>query len=226
MAPNDLSPMALIPAGESVMGSPEGEGHDDERPRRLVRLGAFQIDKYPVTCDQFARFCGETGRAMVEKPGWNLGDHPVVCVTWEDAAAFASWAGKRLPTEAEWEKAARGGTASRYFFGDDEAALGDYAWYRGNSGGTTRPVGLLFPNPHGLFDILGNVWEWTADWYDASHYARAADENPRGPTAGEHRVIRGGSWRLEPSLGRCAARNFLRPELTGLNLGFRCARDA
>jgi len=215
--------MVTIPAGAFRMGSPEGEGHDDERPRHEVHLDAFRLERYPVTVDRFREFCAQSARKMPLQPRWSGGDHPVVNVCWEDAAAYCAWAGKRLPTEAQWEKAARGGTETRYFFGEREELLGEFAWYRCNSGLQTNPVGLKRPNPYMLFDILGNVWEWTADFYDADYYRKSPAADPKGPDSGSARVIRGGSWRLEETLCRSAARNFLPPDMRAANLGFRCA---
>jgi formylglycine-generating enzyme required for sulfatase activity len=220
------APLVLIPAGEFWMGSPEGEGHDDERPRHRVRLPAFLMDQHPVTAGQFADFCGQTRRPAPEQPSYSAQDHPVVNVSWQDARDYCAWAGGRLPTEAEWERAARGGTQTRYYFGDDESLLGEYAWFRGNSGRQTHPVAGKAPNPFGLYDMHGNVWEWVADWFDPDYYAKSPEEGPRGPETGRYRVLRGGSWSLFDVLCRCAARNRLLPELKGLNLGFRGARDA
>jgi formylglycine-generating enzyme required for sulfatase activity len=165
--------LARIPAGEFEMGSPEGQGEPDEHPRRKVFLDAYSIDRFPVTVLQYRQFARETGRAMHERPAWNGDDHPVVYVSWHDAQAYCLWAGRRLPTEAEWEKAARGGTGTRYSFGDDEKDLGGYAWYIDNSSGTTHPVGAKKPNPYGLYDMNGNVYEWVSDWYSEDYYGKS-----------------------------------------------------
>ena len=206
------------------MGSPESEGQFDEHPLHHPRLDAFHIDRREVTAAQFERFSRETGGAMPKQPAWSREDHPVVNVSWDEAKAYCDWAGKRLPTEAEWEKAARGGTRTKYHFGDDESLLGEYAWHRGNSDARTHPVGLKAPNDYGLFDMHGNVWEWVADWYGPDYYAVSPAANPAGPETGTYRVMRGGSWNLQDILCRAAARNRLLPGLRGLNLGFRCAR--
>ncbi|MFA5139085.1 MAG: formylglycine-generating enzyme family protein [Elusimicrobiota bacterium] len=206
----------LIPAGGFSMGSTGEEGQADERPRRWVDAEAFRIDAHPVTAARFAEFCREARREQPRQPPWSTADHPVVNVTWHDAQAYASWAGKRLPTEAEWEKAARGGTRTRYSFGDDEALLGRFAWFKDNSGGQAHPVGRKEPNPFGLYDMHGNVWEWVEDWY-------AADLSSSAPESGRYRVMRGGSWTTYDLLCRSAVRNWLLPELRGENLGFRCA---
>jgi formylglycine-generating enzyme required for sulfatase activity len=198
--------MVLIPAGGFWMGSAGEEGQEDERPRRWVHLESFRIDVHPVTAAQFMEFCREIGREPPRQPGWSTPDHPVVNVSWHDARDYASWAGKRLPTEAEWEKAARGGTGTRYSFGDDESLLDRFAWFKGNSDDQAHAVGLKEPNPFGLHDMHGNVWEWVEDRY----------------AAGPCRVLRGGSWTTFDILCRSAVRNWLLPELRGQNLGLRC----
>jgi len=218
--------MSRIPGGEFWMGSPEGDGQPDERPRHLVCLDAFAIDRCEVTVAQYRGFCAATRRSMPRLPLWSRDDHPIVNVAWSDAQAYCAWAGKMLPTEAQWERAARGAAETRFHFGDSESLLGEHAWFKGNSDGQTHPVGWKRPNPFGLFDMHGNVWEWIADWYDPDYYARSPARNPTGPAAGSYRVMRGGSWNLQDILCRAAARNRLRPDLGGLNLGFRCAAGA
>lgn len=222
----DGSVMVLIPAGEFWMGSPEPEKeHAIEHPRHKVYLDAFYMDKYEVTVAQFRKFCQETKRKMRGQPEWNKDDHPVVNVTWDEAKAYCEWAGKRLPTEAEWEKAARGGADTKYCFGDDESRLGEYAWYHANSGDITHPVGEKKPNQYGLFDMHGNVWEWLADWYDDAYYAKSPDKNPKGPESGRGRSLRGGSWNFNPYYLREAYRDWIGPCRAFNNIGFRCARS-
>lgn len=232
---DDGAEMILIPSGEFLMGSPENVGYPQERPQKRIFLDAFYMDKYPVTVEQYRRFCKATGRDMPPEPAWGwIESHPVVNVTWEEASAYAAYYGKRLPTEAEWEKACRAGSATIFHFGDDWSDLGKYAWYTENSAGTTRPVGTREPNAYGLHDMHGNVWEWCSDWYDSNYYSadERPSENPQGPSRGHYRVLRGGAWNTVPDYCRSAFRAPVNqdvhrirfPFLRGV-IGFRCARD-
>ncbi|MFH1092253.1 MAG: formylglycine-generating enzyme family protein, partial [Pseudomonadota bacterium] len=169
----------------------------------------------------------KTGGAYWDSPGFNqTDDSPVTCVTWEDAQAFLRWLnGKedegtyRLPTEVEWEYAARAGSTMAFYFGDDQSLLGEYAWYIGNSGGRTHPVGQRRPNAWGLYDMYGNVWEWCQDWYAGYQLGNVTD--PAGPSSGSSRVLRGGSWIDVVRLCRSASRFRNDPDVRGFNAGFR-----
>ncbi len=198
-------PLVYVPAGEFIMGS-DDTGWAHERPAHRVFLSAYWIDPFPVTNAQFAQFVQATGyRAQGEwrsafQPGKER--HPVVCVTWNDVCAYGEWCGKRLPTEAQWEKAARGVDGRRYPWGNN---------WDGNkcnvSGRGTTPVGA-YPDgasPYGCQDMAGNVWEWVADWYDPNYYAVSPREDPPGPKNGDRRMGRGGSFGYFRSV-RCAAR--------------------
>jgi formylglycine-generating enzyme required for sulfatase activity len=218
--------MVLIPAGEFQMGSPDGQGEPDEHPRHAVYLDDFLLDKNLVTVAQYKQFAQAAKRPMHDRPAWNGEDHPVVYVSWDDAEAYCKWAGKRLPTEAEWEKAARGGTQTQFSFGDDDKQIGDYAWYIDNSGGHTHPVGTRKPNPYGLYDMIGNVYEWIADWYAEDYYRKSPARNPQGPAPTGARVLRGGAWGITSYYCRSANRYSSAPRV-GFDLrGFRCAASA
>ena len=223
-SPQDGAEMVYVPAGEFLMG--EDEDSDGGRQRR-VYLDAYWIDRNLVTVAQYRKFCQATGREMPRAPSWEWKDnHPIVNVTWEDAAAYAAWAGKRLPTEAEWEKAARGPDGRQYPWGNEW----DPSRCASSVGGrltSTQPIGS-YPqgaSPYGCLDIAGNVSEWCADWYQADYYRSAPDRNPLGPSSGDQRVLRGGCWfNGIPEDFRCAHRGGYYPGTTGSNFGFRCAR--
>ena len=140
--------MVLIPAGDFIMGS--DKGLPAEAPCHRAHIDSFYMDKYEVTFYQYDKFCEATGREKPGDNGWGRGARPVMCITWKDAYEFAEWAGKRLPTEAEWEYTCRASSTTQYCFGDDPAQLDQYAWHKKNSGGMTHSVGQLKPNAWGL----------------------------------------------------------------------------
>lgn len=218
------SGMIVVPAGSFWMGSPDGVGFADERPRHEVYLDAFYMDTHEVTFDEYDAFCAATSIAAPSDAGWGRGTRPVIYINWSEAKAYCEWAGKRLPTEAEWEKAARGGTDTRWHFGDEETSLGVYAWYHDNSGNMTHPVGEKLPNQYGLYDMHGNVFEWVLDWYDGGYYAVSPSSNPPGPASGTYRVLRGGSWDDFAFNARSAVRNMGFPDYRSIHYGCRCAR--
>jgi formylglycine-generating enzyme required for sulfatase activity len=199
------TPMILIPAGYFTMGSPKGKGNDDEHPAHKVWISAFYIDQTLVTFDEYDKFCDATGRQKpsdgfisysfkIQSPHWGRAKRPALNLSWKEAEDYCQWAGERLPTEAEWEKAARGGTDSAFFWGSDAGKATDYAWYVLNSRYEIWPVGTLKPNPYGLYDMAGNLWEWVSDWYSRDYYATSPDRNPAGPPDGKLKVLRGGSF--------------------------------
>ena len=224
--------MILIPAGEFIMGSPEGEGDDDERSQHTVFLDAFYIDKYEVTNAQYKQFINATGHEAPDywnDERFNQPNQPVVDVSWHDAVAYAKWAGKRLPTEAEWEKSARGTDGRKYPWGNKLGILTCNSDIDIDGYQYTAPVGS-FPDgasPYGVMDMAGNVWEWCADWYDSAYYSRSPQQNPKGPDSGSTRVLRGGSWNIYPYLTFlcCATRLKESPDIRSNRIGFRCVRD-
>ncbi|TKB88421.1 MAG: formylglycine-generating enzyme family protein [Nitrospira sp.] len=235
MTSKDSAPMVLIPAGEFWMGSPDGEGDNDEHPRHQVSLDAFYMDKFEITVARYAEFVRSTKRS---KPAyWDQvdsskhGNLPVVGVDWQDAEVYCRWAGKRLPTEAEWEKAARGTDGRRYPWGNEQPTPGHANF--GTDYVETIYDKRLAPvdsyeagnSPYGLHHMAGNVWEWTADWYDQQFYATSPQRNPTGPSTGTTKVVRGGSWGSGPGGVRSVNRYGLTPTDRSGVFGFRCAQD-
>lgn len=264
-APTAPNGMVLIPAGAFMMGSEDGD--EDEKPVHKVTLEAFFMDKYEVTVADFKRFVNDQNyKTDAEKDGWSYRwdgkawekmngvnwrhnakgelinaanmNHPVIHVSWNDANAYAQWAGKRLPTEAEWEYAARSGSKQyKYSWGNgnpagniaDESAkrvFKDWTIWKNYDDGFvyTAPVGSFASNEFGLFDMTGNVWEWCADWYDSGYYKTSVERNPQGPASGTQRVLRGGSWSGDTNM-RCANRNRNFPTVRNCGVGFRCVQD-
>ena len=245
--------MVWIEPGVFEMGSPASEvgRYSREGPVHKVAISeGFWLGKHEVTVGQFKRFVDATGYDAgdecwtIENDEWELyerdwrdpgyaqsDDHPVVCVSWEGMDAYAKWlSGEtgvvyRLPTEAEWEYACRAGEQKRWSFGDDEDQLGDYAWYSGNnSPWGTKAVGDKSPNAWKLHDMHGNVYEWVQDWYDEDYYNNSPTENPQGPTSGDYRVVRGGSFRNTARLVRSAFRVGVRPDRPINFIGARLVR--
>jgi sulfatase modifying factor 1 len=233
----DGVPMVLIPAGEFLMGSEvSGEG-----PPHRISLDAFYIDRYEVTNAQYQRFVDATGHRTPQHevdPRYDLWaggtfppefkTQPVVNVDWHDAAAYCEWAGKRLPTEAEWEKAARGTDGRIYPWGNDPPSPARLNFARRWEGPQTlRPVGSFEQgrSPYGAYDMAGNVWEWVSDWYGVGYYQVTQERNPRGPGGGSAKVLRGGSWTNLARLVRATHRYGADPEMRNSDTGFRCARD-
>ena len=223
--------MVSIPAGEFTMGSQDGD--PDERPAHKVHVDAFSMDVYEVTVGQYAEFLQATGIRspsdwqMMNQPAYQK--RPVANVDWEDAAAYCKWAGKRLPTEAEWEKAARGTDGRLYPWGNDpptplHANFGKTDW---NNHGVLAPIGTFEAgkSPYGIYDMAGNVWEWVSDWYDYYYYKNSPSQNPTGPPKGGFKVIRGGSWNSNQRNLRSSDRYWDPPSFRSLYFpGFRCAK--
>ena len=217
--------MVAVPEGAFLMGG----DFDEERPRHRVVVSLFWMDRFEVTNEQYREYLQATGAP--EPHYWNKSDrfhsgekfprYPVIGITWDQAKAFCEWKGKRLPTEAEWEKAARGGHEGlAYPWGDVPER--DRANFEGQG---TVPVGSFAPNAYGLYDMAGNVWEWVADWFDPHYYEQSPEANPLGPDSGKDKVLRGGSWVDGIGPNRVAHRHWY--PLTGQYkwLGVRCARS-
>jgi len=260
--------MVYIPAGIFLMGSDTSMAAYDEKPAREVYLDGFWIYQFPVTNQQFENFVNQTGyqtsaeslgkswifeNGSRQVPGayWlapdgvgsHLGgrdNHPVVHISYDDAVAYCAWVGGRLPTEAEWEKVARGETGRTYPWGEipvsgetvnfcDRDCPMSWANRAHDDGyARTSPVGSfpLGASFYGAQDMIGNVWEWVADWYDSGYYATALTQNPAGPDSGENRVIRGGSWVTSVQYLRASYRNWSNLNDTSNDHGFRCVVPA
>ena len=242
--------MVRIPAGTFLMGSDkkvDRNAYPAEFPQRKVYLDAYDIDKYEVTTVQFLKFVLATNRNPLidwQYDGGNfqetMASHPVMHVSWFDAEAYCQWAGRRLPTSAEWEKAARGEDGRIYPWGNEPAGLSRANFGRTGLSGPVRDRPerlLLYPpiisvdkyenavSPYGVFQMAGNVAEWTADWYDQNYYKKAPERNPKGPEKGTQRAFRGGAWVDSTPSVRPAQRNGTDPQTKMNWLGFRCARD-
>ncbi len=222
--------MVWLPGGTFTMGDNKS-GQSDEKPAHRVGLSAFSIGHYPVTFEEYDKFCEATGREKPKDSDWGRGARPVIDISWKDARAYCGWLSEqtgaryRLLTEAEWEYACRAGSSTRYCCGDDEQRLVDYAWYAKNAGGKTHPVGKKLPNAWQLYDMHGNVWEWVQDWYGA--YSEGFEQDPSGPESGASRVCRGGGWHSDADHCRSAYRgNWFDPADRGNRLGFRLARTS
>jgi eukaryotic-like serine/threonine-protein kinase len=227
-----------VPAGPFTMGSDPGQGHRDEVPSHRPSLSSFSLDRYEVTnlkyrtcvqqgvCTPPASSDSKTRRRYYEDPSYD--SFPVVQVSWHQAAAYCRWTGGRLPTEAEWEKAARGDRDRRiYPWGDQkpDCTLANFGGSDG-CGGDTAPVGSrpAGKSPYGALDMAGNVWEWVSDWYDSGYYRKSPTKNPPGPPWGSFKVMRGGCFDTAAEGLRVSCRNHDLPSSTAANVGFRCAR--
>ena len=256
--PKDGSKYVWIPPGTFQMGCSPGDNEcrNEEKPSHQVTISkGFWIGRTKETVAAYKRFVKETGKTMPPEPNllgrplnskWNNDAMPIVDVNWKEACDFCSWAGGRLPTEAEWEYAARGGNPNARY-----GSLDEIAWYADNSGqhrldsmriwnkeqkddaqqlkdnaNRLHEGGRKQPNGFGLYDTLGDTWEWMADWYDDKYYQRSPTADPPGPSSGRYRVLRGGSWVSFPFVIRVSSRHKDPPDGWGSSIGFRCVREA
>ncbi|NLO91649.1 MAG: formylglycine-generating enzyme family protein [Elusimicrobia bacterium] len=245
--------MVLIPAGPFFMGAPDQDhdAKDHEWPYHEVYLSSYYIDKYEVTAEQFCKFLSARGTYsdaqghlfFREKnldgnragpclknasgkwePAQDRAKHPAANITRYGAQAYCQWEGRRLPTEAEWEKAARGGMPTRWHFGDDIQLLPDYAWHTAYSGSDTHPAGLKKPNQFGLYDMIGNAGEFVSDRYGFDYYSVSPKRDPQGPDKGDSIVLRGCSdYGTMLATTRSSARVEMPQSHSGPLTGFRCA---
>jgi formylglycine-generating enzyme required for sulfatase activity len=242
----DEKGMVFVEGGAFEMGDTFGDGRDNERPVHQVTLSDFWIGRYAVTFEEYDAFCAATGKEKPEDEGWGRVNRPVINVSWNDAVAYCNWRsereglekvyqindekveanwqakGYRLPTEAEWEFAARGGRKSKGFEYSGGNELDPVGWYEPNSEGRTHPVGQKLPNELGLYDMSGNVWERCWDWY--GDYSPNPQTNPKGPDTGDYRVIRGGSCYSSDYVSRVAYRDDYYPYNRYYYDGFRLTR--
>lgn len=247
-----VAQMVRIEGGTFEMGCTDEQQpdcSDDEKAVHTITVASFYLGQYEVTFAEYESFCEATGRSKPNDEGWGRGYQPVINVSWYDAIAYCNWLslqqdytpvyhiqgdnvtpnwsanGYRLPTEAEWEYAARGGirnTRSKYSGSND---INEVAWYNGNSIDRSHPVGRKKPNELGLYDMSGNIGEWCWDWYNRDYYSRSSKVDPRGPEQGSYRVDRGGGWNFAPRLCRSTDRNSWAPQIRNPIIGFRLARS-
>ncbi|HKI55374.1 MAG TPA: formylglycine-generating enzyme family protein [Anaerolineales bacterium] len=238
-------PMALVPAGPFEMGSFAGD--DDELPVHMVMLNDFYIDQYEVTNSHYdaclkAGACEPTTDTSAFESSYSRGmyygnpeysDYPVIMVNWFEAQQYCAWRSARLPTEAEWEKAARGGLENKLYPWGDEAPLCESGAENGArfddnvecNNSDTQQVGTYSANGYHLYDMAGNVWEWVIDYYDENYYTNSPTDGPTGPENGNYPVLRGGSWNSSIDHMRVSDRRFNDAKSGSYNIGFRCVRE-
>ena len=243
MNPHDGAIMVWVPEGTFLMGSQNRTAYPDEKPVISVQLSGYWMYKYPVTVGQYKKFCQATGHPMpATAPSWGWrDDYPMVNVTWKDAMAYCAWAGVTLPTEAQWEYAARGRMGRLYPWGNSFDA--SRLWFSPSgrdSAASVHRTENISESPFGIVDMVGNVWQWCLDWYDGEFYAAAPPSrnpndllhnpqliDPPGPARGVEKVLRGGSWSHRPSIAasnffQASRRYYAMPDRGDTERGFRC----
>ena len=229
--------MVLIPAGEFLMGSPEGKGRKDEYPQHKVYLDAYWIDRYEVTGGDFEKYLVQNPKQHPTITGWydrkarpGMERKPVIGLTWKWCQNYCLWRGKRLLTEAEWERAAGGTNHRTYPWGEelpDESRSHFYRCCFIDKGDILREVGSLElgKTPEGVYEMSGNIAEWVFDWYDARYYQKSPGKNPQGPTKGKYHVVRGGAWNSLPDYMRVSHRYGQNDGQEFYGIGCRCAKS-
>jgi formylglycine-generating enzyme len=230
-AESDFQPTeeVLIPGGEFLMGVPDGK---DGLEQHTVRVNPFHMDTHEVTNAQYLAFCQATDRKLPIfwdldrfRSGPDFPDHPIVGVSNNDAKAYALWCGRRLPTEAEWEFAARGGLSEKKYDTGDDLPETEANTKAAKLDGPVA-VKSFRPNAYGLYDMVGNVREWVSDYYSDEYFSESPVDNPTGPAKGKQRVVKGGGWFSGTGCNRVHVRNALTGSWSDFNVGFRCVRDA
>ena len=237
-------PFVLIPAGTFAMGAPaNADVPDNEKPQHQVTIPKpFYIAKYEITQSEWETVMGKNPYELPRSNPFYLlpgmkdrithPNHPAT-ISWDDAKEFIRRLNQlenttkyRLPTEAEWEYAVRAGAESACFFGEDERQLADYAWFGEDfKTGGSHPIGLKKPNPWGLYDVYGNVWEWVQDFYSEDYYRHSVATDPKGPDSGDQHVVRGGSWHVTSDAWRSTNRKGYDSDYRGISIGIRLVRD-
>jgi formylglycine-generating enzyme required for sulfatase activity len=225
--PKDGLKYVRIPPGTFMMGCSPGDNECEEREKpahEVTITKGFWMGQTEVTVGAYKRFAAATGKAMPPapyfNPGWSNEQMPIMTVIWDDAQRYCTWAGGRLLTEAEWEYAGRAGsTGVRY------GPIDEVAWYGKNRGAQAHQVGEKRANGFGLYDMLGNVFEWVNDWYDGNYYRNSPSQDPTGPASGRERVLRGGSWASSPRFVRVSYRISHNPAFRSVTDGFRCGGE-
>jgi formylglycine-generating enzyme required for sulfatase activity len=218
-----------VTGGTFTMGDEHGVGNEDEQPTHEVTLSDFSIGKTEVTVAQYRSYCRATGVSMPEEPRWGWSDNaPIVNVSWQDALNYCDWLSEKLdqnislPTEAQWEFAARGGTQSKGYKYAGGRSMASSGWYQDNSGDKAHAVATKKANELGLYDMSGNVWEWCMDWYKSDYFANSPSKNPKNTLRGNSkRVLRGGGWFNDASVCRVAIRSNNEPDFRFSFIGFR-----
>ena len=222
--------LVTLQGGTFAMGDEYGLGGSNEQSTHQVTLSTYQISKTEVTVAQYRRYCNATGVSMPKEPRWGWqSSHPIVNVSWNDAINYCDWLSEELdqnitlPTEAQWEFAARGGTKSKGYKYAGGRSIASVGWYGANSGDKTHEVASKKANELGLYDMSGNVWEWCLDWYDGDYYSASPAKNPKNTSKGERkfRVLRGGSWGYSATGCRVSLRDSYEPAYGSSSYGFR-----